>query len=264
MKLTFLGTGTSYGVPYVGCECAVCQSDDPRNQRLRCSILIEGNAGDDEAASTQLLVDTTPDLRQQFLRAGVKRISAVLWTHSHNDHIIGLDDVRPLCDRVGYIDGYADAGTMAQLKRIFSYIFVPGRDHGGFPRMTDHVLEPAQTVLLGDICVTAIPIYHGQREIFAYKFQTGERSVVYATDCSGIPETSWELLHNADLLVLDALRHRPHPTHFSLEQALEATTRLQPQRAYFTHIAHDLDHAATNATLPAGVELAYDTLSIEL
>ena len=257
MKLSFLGTGTSYGVPYIGCDCAVCQSSDARNMRLRASILVEDDA-------TRLLVDTTPDLRTQLLRAEVTSLSAILWTHLHNDHVIGLDDIRPISDRVGYIDGYADRETMARLKTVFDYVFVRERAHGGFPRASDHLLEPRQSVQLGAFKVTAIPIMHGRREIFAYRFENDDKILVYATDCSHIPDASWELMEGADLLVLGALRHREHPTHFTLNQALEAVERLQPRRALFTHIAHDLDHESTNATLPPNVELAYDGLSVEV
>ena len=264
MKVTFLGTGTSYGVPYIGCDCAVCHSSDPRNNRLRCSIVVEGSESADGSVSTRLLVDTTPDLRQQLLRSGISRVSAVLWTHPHNDHIIGLDDMRPLTDRAGYIDGYANVETISRLKHVFDYIFVPGRDHGGFPRMSDQILEPRQAVVVGDIQVQAIPIFHGRREIFAYKFLSGGRSLVYATDCSAIPDASWELMQNVDVLILDALRYKPHPTHFNVEQALEAAAKLCPGRTLFTHMTHDLDHELTNSTLPPGVELAYDGLSFSV
>lgn len=258
MKLTFLGTGTSYGVPFVGCDCVVCRSDDAHDKRLRASILVES----DDEAPTRLLIDTTPDLRQQLLRAGVDWVSAVLWTHSHNDHIIGLDDVRPLCDRAGYIDGYGNADTIAHLNRVFDYIFEPGRTHGGFPRMTGHVLQPGQSLERGDIRVKAIPIMHGRRAIFAYRFDAGGRSVVYATDCSHIPDESRAMMRGADVLVLDALRHKEHPAHFSVGQALEVVADLRPGRAFFTHIAHDLEHSATNAALPDGVQLAYDGQSV--
>jgi phosphoribosyl 1,2-cyclic phosphate phosphodiesterase len=257
MKLSFLGTGTSYGVPYVGCDCAVCRSDDPRDRRLRASVLVE-------TATTRLLVDTTPDLRAQLLRADVASLSAILWTHAHNDHIIGLDDIRPLSDRCGYVPGYGDAHTIAHLHRVFDYVFLPGREHGGFPRAMAHVVTPRQTFAVGDISVTAIPIRHGRRDILAYRFESGGSVLVYATDCSHIPDASWELMRGADVLVLDALRHREHPAHFSVAQALEAVAQLQPRRTFFTHIAHDLAHEETNEALPAGVKLAYDMLSVEL
>jgi phosphoribosyl 1,2-cyclic phosphate phosphodiesterase len=265
MRLTFLGTGTSHGVPYVGCDCEVCRSPDPLNKRLRCSVLVDGEATGAEGRVTRLLVDTTPDLRQQLLREHVNYLSRVLWTHSHNDHVIGLDDLRSLCDRMGgYIDCYGDAATIAHLERIFDYAFVLDREYGGFPRLHAHVLGPDETLQIGDIRVCPVPILHGKREIYAYRFECGGRVLVYATDCSQIPDTSWELMKGADVLVLDALRRREHPTHFSVEQALAAIRRLQPGRALLTHIAHDLDHTTTNRTLPAGVELAYDTLSLNV
>lgn len=265
MRLTFLGTGTSHGVPYVACDCEVCRSTDTHNKRLRCSILVDGAQKNEDGRATRLLVDTTPDLRQQLLREKVHYLSGVLWTHFHNDHVIGLDDLRALTDHMGgYIDGYADAFTLQHLQRIFEYAFVPGRDHGGFPRLNAHVLEEGQTLIFGDISVSPIPIRHGQREIYAYRFECGGRVLVYATDCSAIPDASWPLMKGADVLVLDALRQREHPTHFNIEQALAAIARLQPGRALLTHIAHDLDHTITNRALPAGVELAYDTLSLDV
>jgi phosphoribosyl 1,2-cyclic phosphate phosphodiesterase len=257
MKLNFLGTGTSYGVPYIACDCAVCRSDDPLDKRLRSSILVQ--EGD-----TRVLVDTTPDLRMQFLRAGITTLSGVLWTHLHNDHIIGLDDLRPITDRCGYIDGYANEETMNRLKVVFDYVFVEGRNHGGFPRVNGHVLEPRQSVAVNNLRVTAIPIMHYKRDIFAYRFESDTRALVYATDCSHIPDASWELMHGADVLVLGALRYKEHPAHFSVAQALDAVEKLKPRRAIFTHIAHDLDHRTVNEELPPGVEVAYDTQIVEV
>jgi phosphoribosyl 1,2-cyclic phosphate phosphodiesterase len=263
MKLTFLGTGTSYGVPFVGCDCAVCRSDDPRNKRLRCSILVEDQAAHD-GPLTRLLVDTTPDLRQQLLRANVREISAILWTHLHNDHVIGLDDIRPITDRCGYLHGYANSETIVHLKRVFDYVFVQGREHGGFPRITDQVLQARRGFNIGSIAVTPIAIWHGKREIFAYRFECDGKVLVYSTDCSAIPDESWDLFGGADVLVLDALRHKEHPTHFSLGQALAVVEKVKPRRAFFTHFAHDLDHAITDAQLPAHVNMAYDTLTVEI
>lgn len=257
MKLRFLGTGTSYGVPYIGCTCEVCRSHDPRDQRLRASILVE-----DEA--TRLIVDTGPDFRAQCLRAGVTSLSAVLWTHLHNDHIIGLDDIRPLTDRLGYIDGYGDAPTLARLGQIFDYIFVQNRDHGGFPRVTPHVIEPFGTLQFGAIEVTPFPIMHGQRAIFAYQFHKNGRRLIYATDCSHIPPESVERMRGCEVFIVDALRHAAHPNHFSLSQALEACEIIAPQRAFFTHITHDLGHQATEATLPPNVKIAFDGLELTI
>jgi phosphoribosyl 1,2-cyclic phosphate phosphodiesterase len=262
MKLTFLGTGTSYGVPFVGCDCAVCRSDNPRNKRLRCSILVEEQAA--HAPLTRLLVDTSPDLRQQLLRAGVCEVSAILWTHLHNDHVIGLDDIRPVSDRCGYIPAYANSETIAHLKRIFEYVFVQGREHGGFPRVADQVVQARQNFNIGSIAITPINIWHGKREIFAYRFECDGKVLVYSTDCSSIPDESWDLFGGADVLVLDALRFKEHPTHFSVAQALAVVEKVRPRRAYLTHFAHDLDHEATQAQLPSNVFMSYDTLTVEI
>lgn len=259
MKLRFLGTGTSYGVPCIACDCAVCRSDDPRDKRLRACILVED---EDENGPLRLMVDTGPDFRTQCLRAGVSFVSAILWTHLHNDHIIGLDDIRPLTDRCGYIPGYADAPTLARLRAIFDYAFVPNRDHGGFPRVTPHLIEPGQVLHFGALQVTALQIFHGQRPILAYEFAKNGRRLVYATDCSRIPSESLERMKGCDVFVVDALRHVAHPTHFSVEQALEAIAQIGPGRAFFTHITHELGHAQTEATLPAGVQIAYDGLEL--
>lgn len=259
MKLTFLGTGTSHGLPYIGCECEVCTSTDPLNKRLRCSVLIE-----DEAGHTRILVDTTPDLRQQFLREKISRISGVIWTHTHNDHIIGLDDLRPVTDICGYIPAYAEAPTMAHLQNVFGYAFVQNREHPGFPRLSSRLIEPRVAFEIGDFQITPIPILHGRNEILAYRVEHAGKILVYATDCSFIPDDSWELMQSPDVFIVDALRWREHPTHFNVEQAMAAAKRIGAKQTYFTHIAHDLDHHATNLQLPPKVEMSYDGLQIEL
>ena len=257
MKLRFLGSGTSYGVPYVGCDCEVCTSSDPRDKRLRASILVEQD-------ETRLIVDTGPDFRQQCLRANVKHLDAILWTHLHNDHIIGLDDIRPLSDRQGYIPGYADAATAQRLKTIFDYIFVEGRDHPGFPRVSLHTIEPFGTLQFGEIAVTALPIFHGTRPILSYQFAYNGRRAVYATDCSAIPPETLAKVHDCDVFIVDALRHAAHPNHFSLSQALEIIEQINPARAFLTHLTHDLGHAQTEAELPARVRIATDGLEVEI
>lgn len=259
MKITFLGTATSHGLPYIGCNCAICTSADPHNKRLRCSIIVE-----DDAAETRILVDTTPDLRQQFLRAGISWLSAVLWTHDHNDHIIGLDDLRRITDMQGYLSGYANEATMEHLHRVFDYAFVPDRNHAGFPRLIAHTLTPLRLFKISNFQITPIPIMHGRQEICAYRFDDGKSTFVYATDCSQIPDHSWEQMKNADALVLDALRLEPHPTHFCLDQALEAIEKLQPKQAFLTHFSHDMDHATISAQLPENVQMAFDELTISL
>ena len=257
MKLRFLGSGTSYGVPYVGCDCAVCTSHDPRDKRLRASILVEQD-------ETSIIVDTGPDFRQQCLRAGVTHLDAILWTHLHNDHIIGLDDIRPLSDEQGYIPGYADAATSQRLTQIFDYIFVQGRDHPGFPRVTPHIIEPLQKLKFGEIEVTPLQIFHGERPILSYQFERDGRRAVYATDCSRIPDESLERMKNCDVFIVDSLRHAEHPNHFSLSQALQVIEQINPERAFLTHLTHDLGHAATEAELPPRVRIATDNLELEI
>jgi phosphoribosyl 1,2-cyclic phosphate phosphodiesterase len=259
MKLIFLGTGTSHGLPYIGCECAVCTSTDPLNKRLRSSIVVESDDG-----ATRILVDTSPDLRQQFLRERISSLSAVLYTHTHNDHIIGLDDLRPITDNIGYIPIYASEPTMAQAQKIFGYGFLPGREHGGFPRFTPHVIEPRRPFEIADFRITPIPIMHGKSEILAYRFDQGGSTLVYATDCSHIPDASWELMESPDVFVVDALRRRAHPTHFTTAQAIEAAQRLGAKQTFFTHIAHDLDHHETQAGLPPHIAMAYDGLQLTI
>ena len=257
MRLRFLGSGTSYGVPYVGCDCAVCSSDDPRDKRLRASITVEQD-------ETRLIVDTGPDFRQQCLRANIDHLDAILWTHLHNDHIIGLDDIRPLTDKQGYVPGYANWETMARLKTIFDYVFIQDRDHPGFPRVTPHVVEPGQTLRFGAIEVTPLQIFHGERSILSYQFAHKGRRAVYATDCSRIPPESMEAMRGCDVFIVDALRHTEHPNHFSLAQALDAVEQIDPTRAFLTHLTHDLGHAETEADLPTRVRIATDGLEFEV
>jgi phosphoribosyl 1,2-cyclic phosphate phosphodiesterase len=234
----------------IGCTCDTCRSSDPRDQRLRPSIHLSIENG------PSVLVDTSPDLRQQALINGLTRVDAILFTHSHADHIMGLDEVRRFNVLArGAIPAYADARTIDDLRRTFHYIFErPEERGGGIPQID---LRPIDGVFtLGSIAVQPVPLLHGARSILGFRFG----SFAYLTDCNAIPESSWRLLSGIDVLVLDALRHRPHPTHFSVEQALQVVNRLAPRQTYFTHICHDLPHEATSRALPAGVELAYDGL----
>jgi phosphoribosyl 1,2-cyclic phosphate phosphodiesterase len=271
-RVTFLGTGTSHGVPAIGCGCEVCRSPDPHDRRMRPSILVELEAGaarrasDDASPPTfrtavrTILVDTSTDLRSQALALDLRRIDAILFTHSHADHIMGLDDVRRFNEmQRGAIACYADARTCDDLRRIFSYVFEnPTPKGGGIPRIT--LFEIAGPFTCGDADVVPIPVLHGSRPILGFRIGT----FAYLTDCNHIPDSSWPLLTGVRTLVLDALRRRPHSTHFSLGEALEVVERLKPEQAYFTHICHDLAHAATCASLPAGVELAYDGLVLDV
>lgn len=253
MRVTFLGTGTSHGVPMIGCDCSVCQSRDPHDQRMRTSILVE-------SGGTSLLVDTTPDLRTQALRHGVRRVDAILYTHAHADHLFGLDDVR----RFNAVNGgampiYAREDTLAEIRQRFGYVFGGGRaPGGGLPEL--RLWTIGGRFCVGGQEVVPVPIMHGAREILGFRFGP----LAYLTDCSGIPEASLKLLIGLDTLVLDALRRRPHPTHFSVSQAVAMAARIKARQTYFTHIAHDLGHEETSATLPPGVALAYDGLVLQL
>jgi phosphoribosyl 1,2-cyclic phosphate phosphodiesterase len=254
LRVTFLGTGTSHGIPMVGCACATCRSTDPRDRRLRTSIYIEAANG------PAVLVDTGTDLRQQALAYGVTRVDAVLFTHSHADHIMGLDELRRFnAIQRAAIPAYADARTAADVRRTFQYIFDPPQEKGGgIPQIELHTID-GPFDLMG-LHVVPVPIFHGPRPILGYRLG----AFGYLTDCNRIPETSWPLLQNLDVLVLDALRHRAHPTHFTVAEALEVVTRVRPKRTYLIHICHELSHQTTNAMLPAGVELAYDGLVLEI
>jgi phosphoribosyl 1,2-cyclic phosphate phosphodiesterase len=250
-RVTFLGTGTSHGVPMIGCRCATCTSADPRDQRLRPSILIEITGG------PALLVDTSPDLRAQALRHEVRRVDAVLFTHPHADHLLGLDDIRRFNHlQRASIACFGDPGTIAEVRRVFAYAFDPRQQGGGVPRL--ELVPVTAPFAVAGTTITPVPVLHGELPIHGYRVG----SFAYLTDCSAIPETSWPLLDGVDLLVVDGLRHKPHPTHFTVAQALEVVARLRPSRALITHIAHDLGHADTSAGLPAGVELAYDGLIV--
>jgi phosphoribosyl 1,2-cyclic phosphate phosphodiesterase len=249
-----LGTGTSHGVPMIGCGCATCTSPDPRDRRSRASIYLQSAEG------LSVLVDTTPDLRSQALAHNVRRVDAIVYTHSHADHIMGLDDVRRFnVLQKSAIPCYGDERTLADLRRIYSYIFdrdtPPG---GGIPQIV--LAQVAGDFCVGSMTIVPVPLMHGSRPILGYRLG----SFAYLTDCSEIPDASWPLLKGVRTLILDALRERPHPTHLSLDQALAIVDRLAPERAYFTHMCHDLPHAATCARLPAGVELAYDGLAFEI
>ena len=251
MRVTFLGTGTSTGVPVPTCPCAVCASSDPKDKRLRPSILLEW----DRAA---VLVDTATDLRQQALNHGLMHLDAVLYTHAHADHVFGLDELRMYnWRRGGPIPVYGSAATLAAIRRTFWYVFEDVEAGGGKPALDMHAVD-APFPLLGRT-VVPVPLHHGQLPILGYR--TGR--FAYLTDVSAIPETSYPLLRDLDLLVLSALRLRPHPTHLHLERALEEAARIGARRTLFTHIAHEISHAAVSLSLPDGVALAHDGLSVE-
>ena len=253
MRITFLGTGTSHGVPMIGCECATCRSTDPHDNRLRPSICIE-------TSGARVLVDAGPDLREQALRHRIARVDAIVFTHGHADHILGMDDVRrfnALMD--GSMPCYGDAATLEDIRRMFSYVFDPATPKGGgLPQLDLRVIDGPFSV--GDIHLQPVPIWHGRRRILG--FRVG--AFAYLTDCSRIDEAAWPLLERLDVLVLDALREKPHPTHFSLSDAIATAARIGAARTFFTHMAHDLPHEATNARLPDGMRLAHDGLVLSM
>jgi phosphoribosyl 1,2-cyclic phosphate phosphodiesterase len=254
-RFTFLGTGTSTGVPMLGCQCGVCTSDDPRNHRYRCAVLIRTPAGN-------LLIDTPPELRLQLLRTHTPAVHAVIFTHFHADHLFGLDDIRPMPHVIGGpVPLYCAADVEEVIRKAFAYAFLKPEDpraYGYRPQMTFHRIAE-ETFRVLDQEVVPVPLLHAALNVLGFRIG----NVAYCTDVSEIPARSWPLLAGLDVLVLDALRFRPHPAHFSINEALEVIARLQPKQAYLTHLSHDIDHETVNRQLPAGVELAYDGLSFE-
>lgn len=253
-RVTFLGTGTSHGVPMIGCDCVVCRSTDPRDQRLRPSIYLEVEDG------PALLVDAGPDLRQQALRHRLTRVDALLFTHSHADHVMGLDEVRRFNVLQGSpVRAFATADTGAEIRRTFAYAFaVNAPQGGGVPQLSLQDIDGPFDV--GGVTVEPIPLLHGRRPILGFRFGR----FAYLTDCNAIPEPSYGRLGGLDVLVLDALRHRPHPTHFTVGEATAAATRIGARQTYFTHMCHDLGHADTCAALPPGITLAHDALVVDV
>jgi len=239
----------------IGCECEVCRSSDPRDNRLRTGLMIENH-------DHRLVVDVSADFRQQALREKIARLDALLITHCHADHVFGLDDVRPINFRHGPIPVYANESAWRGLRRIFSYIF--DREHigGGLPQLIPQVI-----VGEFEICglrVTPVPVVHGKGEVTGFRFSDGHGSLAFITDCNLIPEESLEKLRGLDLLIIDALRYKPHPTHLHVEQSLAYIAELTPRHALLTHIGHDIKHAEATRRMPENVELAYDGLQVEI
>ena len=251
MEILFLGTGTSHGVPLIGCQCPTCLSEDEKNKRLRTSVMIS-------ACGLQLLIDTSVDFRQQCLRSAIRRLDAILFTHAHVDHVFGLDDIRALnrLDPKKKIPCYANQKTIDDIRQIFSYVFEYPDLPGGIPMIDLRTIDGPFDI--GPLRIIPITIMHGRMQVLAFRIG----NFVYMTDCSFIPESSYEHLEGIHTLVLDCLRYRPHPTHFNLEQSLAAVRRIMPGRTFFTHISHDLEHHAVSAELPDNVYIAYDGLRI--
>ncbi len=250
--LTVLGSGTSVGVPTIGCNCAVCHSPNPCDRRTRPSVLIAYNG-------RNVLIDTTPDFREQALREQITQLDAVLYTHTHADHILGIDDLRPLTykHRPGKLPLYATPQASDFLRNMFGYIFNPVYKFGGLPQVELHPIEGP--VELFGTTFEPLTVIHGETPILGFRFG----SAAYLTDHSEIPAATLENLRGLDILFLDALRYVPHPTHSTVEQSLKIVESLKPKRTFFTHICHDLPHEATNAALPPGVQLAFDGMKLE-
>jgi phosphoribosyl 1,2-cyclic phosphate phosphodiesterase len=250
MRVTFLGTGTSTGVPVVGCRCAVCTSTHPHNQRLRQSVAIEANG-------KHFLIDTTPDLRLQLLRHPIPRLDFVLFTHSHADHLMGLDDIRPFNFRQREtLHAFASPPTAKAIRRAFSYIWDSASQiGGGKPQLELHEIEGAFT--WQGIDVVPIPVIHGDWTILGFRIGP----FAYITDTNGVPESSMRLLEGIDTLALDGLRPAPrHPTHFTIDEAVECAQQIGARMTYLIHLTHEVDHETVDATLPGGVRLAHDGL----
>ncbi len=254
-QITFLGTGTSQGIPMIGCDCPVCQSPDPRDTRSRSSIYVETP----EAA---LVVDTGPDFRAQCLRENVRRLDAVVYTHSHTDHILGFDDLRSFCfDRSMPV--YASRETMADLARVFMFAFHAPEHIPGYVKPDPRIIEgPFQ---IGETTLVPLPAEHGRAHLFGYLFKRkGRLLAAYLSDCKRVSDTVVKEIQGVDLLIIDALRHRPHPTHMNIEEALTLADRVRPGQTWFTHLCHELGHAETETGLPSEVRIAYDGLRLEL
>lgn len=252
LRVRVLGSGTSTGVPMIGCSCPVCTSEDPRNRRLRCSLLLEW-------AETSVLVDTTPDLRQQALRAGIRSLDAVLWTHPHADHIFGFDDLRSFgFGRRTPLPGYASPATLARIRRAFAYAFEGPGEGGRLPRVDLRPVEGAFEI--GGRRMIPVPLWHGSMEVTGWRVGR----FAYCTDCHEIPPKSRELLAGVDALILDGLREKPHPTHLSIGEAIEVSREIGARRTWLIHMTHHVDHARVSEELPDGIELAYDGLEIDV
>jgi phosphoribosyl 1,2-cyclic phosphate phosphodiesterase len=255
LELTVLGSGTSMGVPTIGCECRVCCSADPRDTRTRPSVLLRFNG-------RNIVIDTTPDFRAQALRHSLKSLDAVVFTHGHADHILGLDDIRPFNLRQGDIPLYASEGTLTILQRTFAYIFMDTPTQSTLPGVRLNAIR-GPFDLFG-VPVLPVPARHGEMDVLGFRFGRA----AYLTDFSAVPDASKELLRDLDDFILDALRYTPHPMHSSVDQSLALVAELRPRRAWFTHICHDLPHEETNALLAqrgfAHVQLAYDALNFEV
>ncbi len=253
MKFTFLGTGTSHGVPMIGCGCAVCKSENPKNRRRRCSLYVQ-------AGGKQLLFDTPPDLRDQVLTFGVERVDAVFITHPHADHIFGFDDIRRFSDlQRAHLPVHGSPETILALRTIFHYVDRPSHSFGGVPRVI--FTEMSASVKVGEALVTPVPVLHGEEVVCGFLVEADEKRLAYIPDCSGIPEQSFRFLQNLDVMILDGLRPGRHATHFSIEECVQNLQRIGAKRSFITHLTHHSDYETLQASLPAGIEVPWDGLT---
>lgn len=257
LAIRVLGSGTSSGVPTIGCSCDVCRSTDPRDTRLRPSILIRFS--EPGLPPRNILIDTTPDFRAQMLTARIDRLDAIVYTHGHADHILGLDDVRPFNYRQGTIPLYAAPEAFDTIRRVFSYAFEKREFRTHVPQLEVNLIGDDPFDVFG-LCFEPIPVMHGRERIYGFRFG----NAAYLTDHNEVPESSMAKLRGLDVLFLDALRHKAHPTHSTLATSTESARRIQAKRTFFTHMCHDVPHAATEKSLPPGICLAYDGLEIEV
>jgi phosphoribosyl 1,2-cyclic phosphate phosphodiesterase len=257
MKLTFLGTGTSVGIPVIGCECRVCLSTDPRNRRRRSSLYVQ-------AGGVHMIVDTSTDFREQAIACHVPRVDAVLVTHSHADHIFGLDDVRRYNTLQGArIPVYGSPATLRDLLRIFDYVGRREDAPGVFrPQLDFH--EMPDPLRVGRLTVVPVSVEHGRTETLGFRLEAGEHAVGYAPDCSALSEAALARFRGVDVMILDALRHRPHPTHFTVAESVRQLQTIGARQSFITHLCHDLDHEETQETLPPGVFVSCDGMTLEV
>jgi len=253
LVLTFLGTGTSQGVPMIGCDCAICHSEDPRDERLRSSVYVQ-------TPECSFVVDTGTDFRTQALRANIRQVDAVIFTHSHTDHIMGFDDLRRFAYQRGFMPVYASPETMQDLERVFEFAFKALNPFPGYLKPEPHVVRGP--FLLGETEITPLPVPHGNSTVNGYLFaRHGRKLVAYLSDCSEVPMEISRQIEGVEALIIDALRHKPHPTHLSVDQALEVAARVKPAATYFTHVCHELPQQA-ESELPPGAHIAYDGLRL--
>lgn len=260
MKIIILGSGTSQGIPIIGCNCPACTSDNPKDKRLRVSVYIETKTPA-KNSTLKLLIDTSPDFRQQMLVNKLNDIDAILYTHHHIDHIMGLDDIRQI-NQLHHkaVDVYGNEDTINHIKRAFSYVFDENTyKGGGIPDVKTHVITLEKFNVHG-VDVVPLKYFHGPTVVYGYRIG----GFAYMTDCSKIPEEEFPKLEGLDVLVIDALRYRPHPTHFSIDEAVAVSKRINAKQTYFTHMTHDLVHDEVNAYLPQNIQLAYDGLTISI